>query len=125
MQKTVFQNQNYNNFKNPVRGNNISTTEKPKELPIPIVNKTKGNIKLIVTEGMINKIRYICGEFPTKEWSGVLFYDIKGSLKKSSLIEFVETLYFSTFSKKILSVSSFKTLIFVLSFGYSSVEYPA
>ena len=54
---------------------------KPKELPIPIVNKTEGNIKLTVTEGMINKIRYICGEFPTKEWSGVLFYDIKGSLK--------------------------------------------
>lgn len=87
MQKTVFQNQNYNNFKNPVRGNDISTEVKPKELPIPLVNKTEGNIKLTVTEGLINKIRYICGEFPTKEWSGVLFYDIKGSLKKPNLIE--------------------------------------
>ncbi len=87
MQKTVFQNQNYNNFKNPVRGNDISTEVKPKELPIPLVNKTEGNIKLTVTEGIINKIRYICGEFPTKEWSGVLFYDIKGSLKKPNLIE--------------------------------------
>lgn len=87
MQKTVFQNQNYNNFKNPVKGNDISTEVKPKELPIPLVNKTEGNIKLTVTEGLINKIRYICGEFPTKEWSGVLFYDIKGSLKKPDLIE--------------------------------------
>lgn len=87
MQKTVFQNQNYNNSKNPVKDNNTSTVVKPKELPIPIVNKTEGNIKLTVTEGMINKIRYICGEFPTKEWSGVLFYDIKGSLKKPNLIE--------------------------------------
>lgn len=87
MQKTVFQNQNYNNFKNPVGDNNTSTAVKPKELPIPLVNKTEGNIKVTVTEGMINKIRYICGEFPTKEWSGVLFYDIKGSLKKSNLIE--------------------------------------
>lgn len=87
MQKTVFQNQNYNNFKNPVRGNDISKEVKPKELPIPLVNKTEGNIKLTVTEGLINKIRYICGEFPTKEWSGVLFYDIKGSLKKPNLIE--------------------------------------
>ena len=87
MQKTVFQNQNYNNFKNPVGDNNTSTAVKPKELPIPLVNKTEGNIKVTVTEGMINKIRYICGEFPTKEWSGVLFYDIKGSLKKPNLIE--------------------------------------
>lgn len=87
MQKTVFQNQNYNNSKNPVKDNNTSTVVKPKELPIPIVNKTEGNIKLTVTEGMINKIRYICGEFPTKEWSGVLFYDIKGTLKKPDLIE--------------------------------------
>lgn len=87
MQKTVFQNQNYNNFNDFVSGNNISTTMKPKELPIPLVNKTEGNIKVTVTEGMINKIRYICGEFPTKEWSGVLFYDIKGSLKKPNLIE--------------------------------------
>lgn len=87
MQKTVFQNQNYNNFKNPIKGNNTSTTMKPKELPIPLVNKTGGNIKVTVTEGMLNKIRYICGEFPTKEWSGVLFYDIKGSLKKPNLIE--------------------------------------
>lgn len=87
MQKTVFQNQNYNNFKNSVKGNNTSTAVKPKELPIPLVNKTEGNIKLTVTEGMINKIRYICGEFPTKEWSGVLFYDIKGSLKTPHLVE--------------------------------------
>ena len=87
MQKTVFQNQNYNNFKNPVGDNNTSTAVKPKELPIPLVNKTGDNIKVTVTEGMINKIRYICGEFPTKEWSGVLFYDIKGSLKKPNLIE--------------------------------------
>ena len=85
MQKTVFQNQNYNNFKNPIMGNNTSTTVKPKELPIPLVNKTEGNIKVTVTEGIINKIRYICGEFPTKEWSGVLFYDIKGSLKTPHL----------------------------------------
>ena len=87
MQKTVFQNQNYNNFNDFVKGNNISTTVKPKELPIPLVNKTEGNIKVTVTEDMINKIRYICGEFPTKEWSGVLFYDIKGSLKKPNLIK--------------------------------------
>lgn len=87
MQKTVFQNQNYSNFKDFVKDNNTSTTVKPKELPIPLVNKTGGNIKVTVTEGMINKIRYICGEFPSKEWSGVLFYDIKGSLKKPNLIE--------------------------------------
>ncbi len=87
MQKTVFQNQNYNNFKNPIMGNNTSTAVKPKELPIPLVNKTEGNIKVTVTEGIINKIRYICGEFPTKEWSGVLFYDIKGSLKTPHLVE--------------------------------------
>src|SRR5690554_2710005 len=87
MQKTVFQNQNYNNFKNPVKGNNTSTAVKPKELLIPLVNKTEGIIKLTVTEGIINKIRYICGEFPTKEWTGVLFCDIKGSLKKPNLIE--------------------------------------
>ena len=31
---------------------------------------------------ILNKIKYLCKTIPNVEWSGVLFYSLKGSIKK-------------------------------------------
>lgn len=39
-------------------------------------------ISLLVEE----KIRYMCNKYPTKEWSGVLFYKATGSFERETLV---------------------------------------
>lgn len=40
---------------------------------------------LIIPDGVQRKIREWCYQFPTKEWSGTLFYTVEGSFHDGSL----------------------------------------
>ena len=65
----------------------ISEINKP---PIPLLPLIKGSdtkFNLIITEELLNKIKYLCQVFPTQEWSGVLFYNTKGSIENISGME--------------------------------------
>jgi hypothetical protein len=52
-----------------------------------IINNEKNRdwLKLNIPEEVENKIRFLCNKFPTKEWSGVLFYNYEGSYSKKNL----------------------------------------
>jgi proteasome lid subunit RPN8/RPN11 len=40
-----------------------------------------GSIKVVITEEFLNKVKYLCSKINDKEWSGMLFYDINGTIK--------------------------------------------
>lgn len=42
--------------------------------------------KLILTKELVEKIGYVCAELPTLEWSGILFYKVKGSFEDKNLV---------------------------------------
>lgn len=42
-------------------------------------------LKLTITEKVESKIRWWCSKLPDNEWSGVLFYNYKGSFKKGNI----------------------------------------
>ena len=41
--------------------------------------------KLIISEELESKIRFLCNKFQSNEWSGVLFYEASGSLENNDL----------------------------------------
>lgn len=43
-----------------------------------------GLIKLVITLPFLDKVKYLCSKVPEKEWSGMLFYDIQGTIKDIS-----------------------------------------
>jgi proteasome lid subunit RPN8/RPN11 len=45
--------------------------------------------KLIIPQKISNKIKFLCGKISSVEWSGVLFYSVKGSIKQFDKVEFV------------------------------------
>lgn len=60
--------------------------------PIQIVKKST-YYNMVVTEKVENKIRYICQQLPTVEWSGVLFYTTQGSFKDNNLKIICQDIY--------------------------------
>ena len=60
--------------------------------PIQIVKKAT-YYNMVVTEKVENKIRYICQQLPTVEWSGVLFYTTQGSFKDDNLKIICQDIY--------------------------------
>lgn len=60
--------------------------------PIQIVKKST-YYNMVVTEKVENKIRYICQQLPTVEWSGVLFYTTQGSFKDNNLEIICQDIY--------------------------------
>lgn len=54
-------------------------TSKTPEL-LPLVQGSEEKFELILTEELLDKIKYLCAEFPTREWSGVLFYNFEGDV---------------------------------------------
>ena len=48
---------------------------------ITLVKDNSISYKLIVTEELERKIRFLCTKSPNNEWSGILIYDIEGSIK--------------------------------------------
>lgn len=52
---------------------------------LPIVSPPEGQkIKTEVTEKVFHQIQYLCKEIPNQEWSGVLFYEVLGTIKDPS-----------------------------------------
>ena len=45
--------------------------------------KMEGNVKVNIPENVIQKIQYLCTVIPNLEWSGILFYTLEGTIKKS------------------------------------------
>lgn len=48
--------------------------------------KSQLSYKMIIPEPVERKIRILCREIPNVEWSGVLFYKVKGTFEDSSLV---------------------------------------
>lgn len=55
------------------------------KLPI-ILEEKSSSIKLIIPAYVENKIRRLCSEISTTEWSGVLFYTTKGTYEKDLVV---------------------------------------
>lgn len=51
--------------------------------------------KLIIPDLVQRKIREWCYHFPTKEWSGTLFYTVEGSFEDGSLVITCKDIYVS------------------------------
>lgn len=51
--------------------------------------------KLIIPDLVQRKIREWCYYFPTKEWSGTLFYTVEGSFEDGSLVITCKDIYIS------------------------------
>ena len=49
----------------------------------------KDTIKVIMPDDILNKIKYLCKEIPRVEWSGILLYSTKGSIKKPASMEVI------------------------------------
>lgn len=65
--------------------NNIIATE-AKEPKVETSEKLKlvlqqEKFTVIMTDYLMNKIRYLCEKIPTREWSGVVFYNVHGSIE--------------------------------------------
>src|SRR5574344_988538 len=61
----------------------INNLQKTKEL-LPLV-KIDTKFKLTVTKNLEKKIRYLCSKLPNNEYSGTLFYQVKGSFENKNL----------------------------------------
>lgn len=58
-----------------------------KSLPKPTL-KTQSlgvSVDLIVTENLLNKIKYLCSRISNQEWSGILLYKVEGSIEEKNL----------------------------------------
>lgn len=51
-----------------------------------LMRKMQKSFKLIVSSMLESKIRYLCSMFPTKEYSGTLFYTVEGTLEKGDIV---------------------------------------
>jgi len=61
-----------------MNNNCLETTEEQAKV-LELVEQ-KERCKLILTKEVLNMIEYTCKTFPSKEWSGVLFYEVEGTL---------------------------------------------
>lgn len=49
---------------------------------------------MIITQEVSNKIKFLCSKISEVEWSGVLFYSVKGSIRQFDKVEFtIEDIY--------------------------------
>jgi len=79
------------------------------------ITKLSDKIKVFVPKEVLKKIKYLCYLIPNNEWSGVLFYDTKGTIKKPS--DFEITL------KDILPMDKGSSVSTEFSYDKSYVEY--
>jgi proteasome lid subunit RPN8/RPN11 len=64
---------------------------KPRDLDVISLSNCP---KLIIPQEVSNKIKLLCGKISLVEWSGVLFYSVKGSIKQFDKVEFtIEDIY--------------------------------
>jgi hypothetical protein len=59
-----------------------TTKQEPK---LRLLKNEDQKFKLVIPKEMEQKIRIACARLPENEWSGVLFYNVKGSFEKGTL----------------------------------------
>lgn len=55
-------------------------TEQQEKLKITSVKTFTDKGKLIITQDILDKIKYTCSKINTVEWSGILFYKFEGDI---------------------------------------------
>lgn len=55
-----------------------------KNVSSTIHEKIEDKVKVVIPKDVINKIQYLCTVISTVEWSGILFYTVKGTIKNPS-----------------------------------------
>ncbi len=68
--------------------------EKKEKKSLNLIDR-RSTYKLIIPDLVQRKIREWCYHFPTKEWSGTLFYTVEGSFEDNSLIITCKDIYVS------------------------------
>lgn len=58
-------------------------TDSKVELPSLVRMSSRYNLK--INDILEQKIRFMCSRYPTKEWSGILFYNVTGSFEEDNL----------------------------------------
>lgn len=58
---------------------------------IPNLKKLQleGDVTLHIPTNVLNQIKYLCREVSTVEWSGILFYEVKGSIKNIEKLKLI------------------------------------
>lgn len=46
-------------------------------------------IKVILPDSFVDKVKFLCRQIPKVEWSGVLFYEVKGSIKRPDKLKLI------------------------------------
>jgi len=49
----------------------------------------KPTINLVMPDDVLNKIKYLCQEIPKEEWSGILLYQVIGTIKRPSKMKII------------------------------------
>ena len=68
--------------------------EKKEKKSLNLIDR-RSTYKLIIPDLVQRKIREWCYHFPTKEWSGTLFYTVEGSFEDNSLVITCKDIYVS------------------------------
>lgn len=68
--------------------------EKKEKKSLSLIDR-RSTYKLIIPDLVQRKIREWCYHFPTKEWSGTLFYTVEGSFEDNSLVITCKDIYIS------------------------------
>lgn len=68
--------------------------EKKEKKSLNLIDR-RSTYKLIIPDLVQRKIREWCYHFPTKEWSGTLFYTVEGSFEDNSLVITCKDIYIS------------------------------
>lgn len=68
--------------------------EKKEKKSLSLIDR-RSTYKLIIPDLVQRKIREWCYHFPTKEWSGTLFYTVEGSFEDNSLVITCKDIYVS------------------------------
>lgn len=68
--------------------------EKKEKKSLSLIDR-RSTYKLIIPDLVQGKIREWCYHFPTKEWSGTLFYTVEGSFEDNSLVITCKDIYVS------------------------------
>ena len=53
---------------------------------LPTLEKKQDTFKIIISDFLENKIRYLCSKISSVEWSGILFYIPEGSIENNNLV---------------------------------------
>lgn len=56
------------------------------EKQILLVKSHTDSYKIIIGDKLEGKIRFLCNKFPATEWSGILFWDIKGTFEENNIV---------------------------------------